>query len=308
MTAAPPRAAPSALARAVRVTIGLLALAFVVWTFRDIARRWDPSTLVIRWPWVVASLLPHALGVWVLARGFALLLERLKGAPVPTKPAVALHIESQLARYVPGKLGVPLVRIAGADGLGVTRSAMASAVLLEILSFLSVGGLVGSALLVATRGGAPEQTRAISTWLVPVALGFVVLTVVLVLLDRRRLPSGLLHRLGLTGDGPLVPMVVPLTHVLYWLTWALHGGIVCLAVGAPLGGAVAAAGLFVLAPIAGFLALVAPAGAGVREAVLSAGLVPAVGASGALSAALLSRGVTLLIDFGMWLVTRRRSA
>ncbi len=56
------------------------------------------------------------------------------------------------------------------------------------------------------------------------------------------------------------------------------------------------AGLYALAWCAGFLAFVAPAGAGVREAVLVVGLAPFVPAGGALVVALLSRVVATLAD------------
>lgn len=101
-----------------------------------------------------------------------------------------------------------------------------------------------------------------------------------------------------------MPRRLPLLHLAYWLTWAAHGYLVTRAVGADAAGAWSVSGLFIVAPIVGFLALAAPAGAGVREAVLSVGLVPAVGAAPALSALLLSRGATLLADVLVWLALR----
>ena len=78
----------------------------------------------------------------------------------------------------------------------------------------------------------------------------------LIAVDRRRYPPFVLRVLGVEGEAPLVPRRVPVTHVVYWLTWALHGYLVNRAVGADHASAVAGAGLYVIAPILGFLALI----------------------------------------------------
>jgi uncharacterized membrane protein YbhN (UPF0104 family) len=91
----------------------------------------------------------------------------------------------------------------------------------------------------------------------------------------------------------------------YWTTWAAHGYLVGRAVNAASDVSLASAGLFVLAPIAGFLAFAAPAGVGVREAVLSVGLAPAVGPEAAIAAAVLSRAGTLVADVFAWAAMRR---
>jgi uncharacterized membrane protein YbhN (UPF0104 family) len=74
--------------------------------------------------------------------------------------------------------------------------------------------------------------------------------------------------------------------------------------------AVYGCGLYVLGPIAGILALATTSGIGVREAVMSIGLSPVVGAAPALAAAIVSRATSLVVDglvwaFGRWLVRRQ---
>jgi len=59
------------------------------------------------------------------------------------------------------------------------------------------------------------------------------------------------------------------------------------------------AGLYGLAWTAGFLAIVVPAGAGIREAVLVIGLAPYLPAGGALVVALLSRVVATIVDVSL---------
>ena len=60
--------------------------------------------------------------------------------------------------------------------------------------------------------------------------------------------------------------------------------------------------IFLLAPIIGFLALVAPGGLGVRETVISYALAPQVGASTALAAAVLARAAALVSELAGWLI------
>jgi uncharacterized membrane protein YbhN (UPF0104 family) len=97
---------------------------------------------------------------------------------------------------------------------------------------------------------------------------------------------------------------MPLAHAGYWLTWAVHGYLASRAVGIPHAPALAGAGLYVLAPIAGFLALITPSGIGVREAVLSVGLTPMVGPAPALAAAIVSRAASIAVDILAWGVAR----
>ena len=58
----------------------------------------------------------------------------------------------------------------------------------------------------------------------------------------------------------------------------------------------------ILAPIIGFLALVAPGGLGVRETVISYALAPQIGASAALAAAVLARAAALVSELAGWLI------
>jgi hypothetical protein len=89
-----------------------------------------------------------------------------------------------------------------------------------------------------------------------------------------------------------------------WMAWLAHGVLIVLAVGGSIHAAVAGAPWFALAPIAGFLALVAPGGIGVREAVITMGLAPSIGAPAALTVALLSRAYSLGMDVATWLAAR----
>jgi uncharacterized membrane protein YbhN (UPF0104 family) len=125
-----------------------------------------------------------------------------------------------------------------------------------------------------------------------------------VLVDRTRLPLKVRTLLGLDGSGRIAPLRLPLLELAYWLTWAVHGYLVTLALGASQAGAVGTMGFNPLANVLGFVALAAPAGVGVREAVLISGYGAVLGTGGALAAAVLSRVVSLVADLGVWAVVR----
>ncbi|MBI3199990.1 MAG: flippase-like domain-containing protein [Myxococcales bacterium] len=297
------RSGSDRLKRVLRPALALLAVVFVVWAFRDLARRWDSHAVRIAWGLAVASLVPLVLGGVTLAVAWKYLIERMAATRVPLGASLALHAESQLARYIPGKVGIPVVRMTGAKGIGVPAKIAGSSVLIELMSFVSVGGMVGFGLLAAL--GQRAVSAQLGRWapVVVSVLGAVVL--LLIVVDRNRCPERVRRAFAIEGRGPLVPRRLPVLHALYWLTWAAHGYLVTCALGADAASGSAVAGVFILAPIVGFLALAAPAGAGVREAVLSIGLVPVVGAAPALTVLVLSRGATLIADVLVWLLLRR---
>ncbi|HEY1534717.1 MAG TPA: hypothetical protein VGF76_11875, partial [Polyangiaceae bacterium] len=148
-------------------------------------------------------------------------------------------------------------------------------------------------------------TALLGAWAVPIVLGFAALVVALTCVDRARFPAFVVRVLKVPGSGPLVPFALLFAHVLYWSSWAGHGFLLTRAFGAAPGIAWASSGLFALATVGGFVALAAPAGVGVREAILSVSLAPAVGAAPALAIAVASRAASLTADVAAWLVLKR---
>jgi hypothetical protein len=310
MERGPSPSSTPALGLGLRLTLGALSLGFVVYALWGLAGRWDSSKISLSWAPLLLSLLPLGAGVIVLALSWKWLLESMTGRSIQTLTAVALHFESQLARYTPGKVGVPLVRIAGAPQLGVPAGPIGSSVVLELLPYLSVGAGSGLFCLFIASRELDGALAAVGRFGLIGLGGFALITLALMLIDRGHYPASVLKRLRIEGRGPLVPARVPLGHAAYWATWAIHGYFTSLAVGASPGAAFASAGIYVIAPVAGFLALITPAGVGVREAVASVALAPVIGPSPAIAAAILSRFTSLLVDVLAWalgrLVARRR--
>ena len=292
------------LKAALRPVMGLLAVIFVVLAIWDLKRRWRPGAVDIDYGLATLSMLPLVVGCLLLGLGWIWLLSRMSGVKVPFLPAMALHLESQAARYTPGKVGLPLVRMLGAEKLGTTSRVAGSSVFIEVLCFVATGGVTGLLVLVLSGDMLGRVTEALGSVGLLVLLGFVVVLALLLLLDRRHLPQKLLDLLQLDGTGPLVPPALPLFHAGYWLTWAAHGYLCSRAVHAPVDVSLGSMGFYVLAPVMGFLALVTPGGLGVREAVVSIALSAAVGPAAALYAALISRGTSVLVDFGVWMAFR----
>ena len=286
-----------------RVLLGGAAIVFVGIAGVDLWRQWDENAVEFNAAVALLSLLPLLAGSFTLGWAWQLILVKLEAKPIPRWPTIALHIEAQMARYVPGKVGVPLVRLGGAPSLGVAAGTVASSLFIELASFVATGGLFGVASLGLLRHPETEPALPIEGVVISVC-ALAAVTLALVVVDRRYLPAPARRLLRIEGHGTLLPARVPLLHLVYWATWALHGTLVIYAVGGDPAAALAGCGLFGLALIAGFLALVAPAGIGVREAVLSVGLVAALGPVAAVTAALISRVATLVADVGAWLLSR----
>jgi uncharacterized membrane protein YbhN (UPF0104 family) len=138
----------------------------------------------------------------------------------------------------------------------------------------------------------------------PLFVGSALGALVLLLVDRSVYPDKVRALLAPEGSGPILPPGLPLAQLIYWGLVALHGYAMSLALGAPQEAALTAMGFYVIAQVAGFVVLAAPAGLGVREAVLVTGLTPAVGAAGALGAAVISRALSLIAELLLWIAAR----
>jgi uncharacterized membrane protein YbhN (UPF0104 family) len=287
-----------------RPFMALLAAVFVAASIWDLKKRWRSGVVEIDYLMAALSMLPLLAGCVLLALGWIWLLSRMSGTKVPSLPGIALHVESQAARYTPGKVGLPLVRMLGADRLGVSARLIASSVLIEVLCWVATGGVTGFALLLFSGGTLRRVTDALGVAGLVVLCGFAGSLALLMLVDRRHLPRKLRDALELEGEGALVPAGLPLIHAAYWLTWAAHGYFTSRAIHASPSTSLSSMGFYVLAPVMGFLALIAPGGIGVREAVLSIGLSGATGPAAALYAALLSRATSVIVDFGVWMAFR----
>ena len=217
--------------------------------------------------------------------------------------ALSLYLASQLARYTPGKVGLPLVRVEGAPRIGLGRGLVGVSVLIESLSWTATGAVLGF-LLIAVTASHRETNGMLERFSWPLVAASVCGGLFLMIVDRSRYPAMIRRILAPEGSGPLVPVRLPAIQLGYWALVAVHGNLLSSALGASPGAAISAMGFYVLASVAGFVVLAAPAGLGVREAVLVAGLAPSIGSPAALGAAAFSRILWLVTELLTWLLTR----
>jgi glycosyltransferase 2 family protein len=262
------------------------------------------ATLASRWNDVISvnwRLRPglFALACVLLAVSYALVawlwglaLQRAAGTRVVV--GVRVWFLSNLARYVPGNVWSYVGAVELARREGVARpTTLAVMALTQVLS-VGVALLVGLPVLVAERArlGRPALLGAV---VVVAAAGLAALfRRRLLALARRRLPG--FDPAGLTPSAGTVVLLV----VGYAAYWAVTG-LAFAALVASLASLAAAdvplvVAAYAAAYAAGFLALLTPAGLGVREGVLVVALAPVLPAGPALVVALVSRVWMMLAE------------
>lgn len=292
------------LKKFLRPLMNVLAAVFVAVTAVDLVRSWDGRAVHLDPLFTLLCLLPVIAGCCIQGLAWILLAERMAGRGTPRLLAFAIYLDSQLARYTPGKIGLPIVRMNGAARIGLPRRLVGASVLIESLCWTATGSVVGFFLLWLGDIPADGVAGLAGRYAFPLLLASLAGVVALVAFDRSYLPAKVRSLLGLDGTGRIAPLRLPLLEIVYWFTWAAHGYFLTLALGADRSGAYDTMGFNPLANVLGFVALAAPAGVGVREAVLIAGYGSVLGTSGALAAAVVSRMASLVADLGVWAFVR----
>ena len=291
---------PKRLLRWFRLGLAGVVLVGVSLALVRIAERWDGRSIQVHWVPIGLSVGVLTLANYFQALAWKYLLERMAGKPVPLQPSFSVFMAGQLARYTPGKVALPMVRIAGAPKLGLSPRLIAASVGLEVGTWLGVGTLVGFASLLFNLGPF-RNVPGISRPLLYCGLGATFLGFAVALgVDRNRLPASLLRLLHAEGQGAFVSIRVVSMQLVSWFGWWLLGVLAPLSVGASLDYAIRLSPVFIVAPIVGFLAVVAPGGLGVRETVISYALAPQLGASAALAAAVLARATAIASEIIGW--------
>jgi uncharacterized membrane protein YbhN (UPF0104 family) len=217
------------------------------------------------------------------------------GSPLPLRAGAAVFFVAQLGKYLPGSLWPVLAQAELGRDHGVPRRTAVAGQALFMWVHLVTGALLGLP-VVAAVGLLPGWVAAAALLLLPLLVPGPLVAVM----------DGLLRRAGRTPL-PARPSGADMAVATGWalLMWGLYGLHVHWALEAlelaPAAGAQApiAVGVFAAAWSAGFLLLIAPAGAGAREVVLVAGLSTLTEPETAFTATLVSRLVLTLAD-GAW--------
>jgi len=278
--------------------LGVLILAASVGYLAVVAARHLSSFPTVAWtPRAVASL-AGAMGLYlvmVLTGAFAwFLLLRSVGAAARPVAVLAVWGQAQAGKYLPGNVGQYLGRAALAKRHGIPLHQSALTVVFE--TTLLIVTAAAFALLAGTEGAltAPWKIGLL-------AAGAVAAPLLLVHVLERWFPEALLRWLG-TARLPR-PSLAALTgsvalYALGFACWGLSFELLArglFGAGADVSWA-RVIPAFALSWVAGFVTPGAPAGLGVREALLVGGTAPLYGPGTALSAALALRLITVLGD------------
>jgi hypothetical protein len=216
---------------------------------------------------------------------------------------------SQLGKYLPGSVWPVLAQMEYGRRTEVGRKNMLAANALTVALSLSVGLMVAALTLPLASADAVHRYW----W------AFACLPFLIALLHPKAVPGAInmvFRRLGRETMSSELTWATMIRSsgwaLLSWLAFGLHLYILVAGIGVHGWHVLAECiGGFALAACAGILVIPAPAGAGIRDAVLIASLAPSLGSGSALAVGLVSRVVLIAVDLlmaaGFGLVRRRRA-
>lgn len=306
-SAPPPR---GGVTRVLRVVLAVVVVAFIGYALVDswAAVREALQRIGLGAPSIAVVLMTASGLAQFVAWRFVL---AAYGTPLPwSRELLATWVVSQVAKYVPGSVWPAVVQAQFARRHGIPTATIYTAFFAQLLCSLAAAGFLSALVLGA----------AVDAWIAVLAGGAVLGGIFLVLLIlRQNLLTPVFSRVPFLSRRTLPRLedarsiIIALAAVL--ASWILAGaGAWVLAV--PLGAGAADLPFLVGANgfswAVGLVIVILPAGLGAREGivVVTYGLV--VGAAGALTIAVLSRFLQIVVDlllvlvFG-WRVLRRRS-
>ncbi|MBK5307387.1 MAG: flippase-like domain-containing protein [Frankiaceae bacterium] len=242
----------------------------------------------------LGSLLAVLVGLFASAMVWRSLLADL-GSPLPVRTALHVFFLGQLGKYLPGSVFAVAAQMQLGRTQGVPRSRVGAASLMFMGVLVATGLLVASAALPLTSPDALQQYFWVLAVL-PVGLACLAPAVLtrIVATGLRVLRREPLERpLSWRGVGTAVGWALAM-----WAAYGVH--LLVLLLPQHTSGSAAlpllSLGGYALAWTVGFLLLIAPAGAGLRELVLVLSLAPVLDTAPATAVAIVSRGVMTLGD------------
>ncbi len=270
----------------VRFAFLLVALGFGAWA---IAGRWtevaDGFTR-LSWPLLAGSLVAVLAALTAGMMMWRALRADL-GSPLRFTDAAKVFFVGQLGKYIPGSLWPVLAQMEMGKDLGVPRPRSAAAFFLTYPIYLVSGLAVALVTLPAFAGDSvagyawmllllPLLVVGLHPRVVNAVLGFGLKLIKRPPLERPLTRRGVLTSVGWAFAG--------------WAAYGVHLALIVAGLGAPGARAlVLSLGAFALAWCLGFIVVIAPAGAGVREVAMVAALAPVLDGGSTIAAALCSR-------------------
>lgn len=257
-----------------RRSIGIaITLAIFIWMFRPIVRHWqqlkDRIELTSWWRVMLASLMFSAFLFFFRMTTWRRILIGF-GYRLPIAPATRIWSSSELARYLPGVIWQVVSRVYLVRPYGVSGSVCSASQILELALFLLANILMAVGCLVWL--GTKTFHGIAHTWL----LGSMLLIPVLLVLVHPKIFYAITNRVMRRLGKPEIVRKLRFRALCVLLVWNVLGLAwqslaIWLIVSRPLGLQFTkwwvVAGAYSLAWCAGFLAVWAPGGIGVRELV-----------------------------------------
>jgi glycosyltransferase 2 family protein len=266
----------------------VLVFAGLVFVSVRLRSTWEDSHIElgrVGWAWLTGAVVVTACGV--LATGF-IWLEILERLGVRTQPRFAgIFFQAQLGKYIPGTVWQYAGRVALARAQRIPVRPVAISFFVELTSSAFAAGVL--CLLLLGHWGA-------------VAAGILVGSVIFA---TKRARDGALVRLGERVGGRETGRIVsaaatslPL-YVCVWLAVGTGFWLTARAlIGTPASDVIFYLGAFTAAWLVGLIAIYAPGGLGVREAMLVVILRGKMGSADALVVAAASRAMLTVVDAG----------
>lgn len=279
--------------RALRAAFVLVALVLGVIA---VVNRWQDVRPVLHRldaGWLALSFAAALLALVASAAMWRSLLAGM-GSRLPVRVAGRVFLVSQLGKYLPGSVWPVLAQMELARDHEVPRTRAGTASILVMVMNLASGLFVAALTIPVFAGDVAARYRWMLL-LAPVILAFLyprILNPLLNVLFRlaRRPPPEHALRLRDIARGFAWSLAT-------WLAYGVHTWLLALGIGTHAAAALPLAiGGFALAFCAGFLVVIVPAGAGVRDVALAAALSPVLGAGGAIVVSLASRLLLVIAD------------
>ena len=279
-----------ALKRAATIAGGILCvLAAALLVMRGVALR---DSLGERLSQISPTSFAQALGLYIvgsilLAFAWVVLVRIASSGHPRVRPLLRGHLRAQVAKYLPGNIFHFAFRHAAARQEGVAHASLAAALGLEAALLLAAASVIAFGVVADPRLDALVPWARQSVVFVPL-LAVVAWLALSFVAPRFGVPAA-----PISKRAPRLALVLAIDFAFFMLAGAALRALHAQPDALPFG---AWCGWLSLAWIVGYVTPGAPAGLGLREAVLALGLAPALGESEALALALLYRLVTTIAD------------
>lgn len=255
---------------------------------------------------VLVAIFTYSFALFVWSIGWALMLRGM-GENIRILSTFVIVGVSQISKYIPGNVAHHVGRLALARNHGLSISRVSASMFLELCMLVAASGSCALIALGISGAQIVYQQQGIGL------IGILTLITVAFLLPlcvafafQRQQPAIVFKRFP---ESQLVPpklKVYAINFTSHFVSFMLHGAVIVVLAHGVFGFETIdfwlAVGIFSLAWLAGFVTPGAPAGMGIRDAILVAGLSLIHPAADAIALAALHRMTTVVGDISVFLI------